>query len=397
MTYTLIIIICSILLFAYLFDVSSAKTRIPSVILLLLLGFFLKETALIFNADIPDINQWLIIFGNLGLVLIVLEGAMELELKRNKLAFILRSFVMAFIPIVLLSSGIALVIYHSYQIPFKTALINALPVAVISSAIAIPSARRFSGEKREFVTYESSFSDITGVLAFDFLVKNNNVNSTSVAWFSLELIITAVITLLATLLLAFMLDKIKHHVKFIPIILLTILIYTISKSFHLPALIFILIFGMFIGNLRIFSSFRFMSNFGSVKLQRDVEKFREITAEGTFLVRSLFFILFGFHLEQSEIFNADSVVWAAGVTLAIFMIRILSLTFLKFPLNPLLYIAPRGLITVLLYISIPEELHIDALNRSFITQVIIFTALIMMVGLIPYREKNPFIPKANHE
>lgn len=397
MPYTLIIIICSILLFAYLFDVSSAKSRIPSVIMLLLLGFFLKETALIINADIPDINQWLIIFGNLGLVLIVLEGAMELELKRNKLAFILRSFVMAFIPIVLLSSGIALVIYYSYQIPLKTALINALPVAVISSAIAIPSARRFSGEKREFITYESSFSDIAGVLAFDFLVKNDNVNTTSVAWFSLELMITAAITLLATLLLAFMLDKIKHHVKFIPIILLTILIYTISKSFHLPALIFILIFGMFIGNLRIFSSFRFMSNFGSVKLQRDVEKFREITAEGTFLVRSMFFILFGFHLEQSEIFNAGSVIWAAGVTAAIYLIRFLCLIFMKFPLNPLMFMAPRGLITVLLYISIPNELHIDTLNRSFVTQVIILTALIMMLGLIPYREKTPLIPEENHE
>jgi hypothetical protein len=47
----------------------------------------------------------------------------------------------------------------------------------------------------------------------------------------------------------FLLNKIDHHIKFVPIILLIILIYEISKIFHLPALIFILVFGLSIGNL----------------------------------------------------------------------------------------------------------------------------------------------------
>jgi hypothetical protein len=41
--------------------------------------------------------------------------------------------------------------------------------------------------------------------------------------------------------LSFLLNKIQHHIKFVPIVLLIILIYEISKIFHLPALIFILV------------------------------------------------------------------------------------------------------------------------------------------------------------
>jgi hypothetical protein len=41
--------------------------------------------------------------------------------------------------------------------------------------------------------------------------------------------------------IVFLLNKIQHHIKFVPIVLLIILIYEISKIFHLPALIFILV------------------------------------------------------------------------------------------------------------------------------------------------------------
>lgn len=51
-------------------------------------------------------------------------------------------------------------------------------------------------------------------------------------------------------------------------------------------------------------------------------------------------------------------------------------------MNPLLSIAPRGLITILLFLSIPENQGISLVNNSLIIQVIIFTALIMMVGLM---------------
>ena len=49
---------------------------------------------------------------------------------------------------------------------------------------------------------------------------------------------------------------------------------------------------------------------------------------------------------------------------------------------PLLFVAPRGLITILLFIGIPTTLKIDLVNKALIIQVIVLTALIMMFGLM---------------
>ncbi len=82
MTSAIIIIFCSLLLIAYLFDLSFSKTKIPSVILLLLLGWLMKQVALFLNIQLPDFTRILAVTGSIGLLLIVLEGALELELNK---------------------------------------------------------------------------------------------------------------------------------------------------------------------------------------------------------------------------------------------------------------------------------------------------------------------------
>ena len=60
---TTIIIICVLLLFAYVFDISASKTKIPSVILLLTLGYVAKLFANFFDVDIPNLDNTLPILG----------------------------------------------------------------------------------------------------------------------------------------------------------------------------------------------------------------------------------------------------------------------------------------------------------------------------------------------
>ena len=101
-----------------------------------------------------------------------------------------------------------------------------------------------------------------------------------------------------------------------------------------------------------------------------------------FLIRALFFILFGFLIQTSEIINPDTIIWALGITGGIFMIRFILLKAFKVAINPLLFIAPRGLITILLFLSIPMHLVSPLVNNSLIIQVIVLTALVMMMGLL---------------
>jgi hypothetical protein len=279
-------------------------------------------------------------------------------------------------------------IIHIYSgIPLKSALSNAIPLAIISSSIAIPSVQNLLSKNKEFITYESSLSDIFGVVLFNFVTFNDYFSFESISFFLLQIILIIIISFIATLGLAFLLSKIKHSVKFAPIILLVILIYELSKIYHLPALIFILLFGIFLGNLDELKHINFIQRLRPEILNNEVHKFKDLTAEMAFLIRALFFILFGFLIETTEIINTDTIIWALGITSGIFIVRFLLLRMLKIETNPLLYIAPRGLITILLFLSIPLEQISPLVNNSLIIQVIILTALVMMFGLMFNKKK----------
>lgn len=382
MTTSIIISLCGLLLFAYIFDVSSARTKIPSVILLLFLGWGVKQVATFFKIDIPNLTSVLPILGTIGLILIVLEGSLELELTKSKLPFVRKSSIIAFLPIIIISFTLAYIIHYYSGIDYKSALSNAIPLAIISSSIAIPSAQNLISKNKEFITYESSMSDIFGVILFNFITFNDYFSVESVGLFIGQIILIIIITFIATLGLAFLLSKIKHPVKFAPIILLVILIYEISKIYNLPALVFILLFGIFLGNLDELKHIKFIQRLRPEILTNEVHKFKDLTAEMAFLIRALFFILFGFLIQTSEIINPDTIIWALGITGGIFIIRFILLKAFKVAINPLLFIAPRGLITILLFLSIPMHLVSPLVNNSLIIQVIVLTALVMMMGLL---------------
>jgi len=84
MTAAIIITICTLLLLAYVFDLTSAKTKVPSVILLLLLGFAMRQLTQLLEINIPSLTPLLPILGTVGLILIVLEGSLELEFNKSK-------------------------------------------------------------------------------------------------------------------------------------------------------------------------------------------------------------------------------------------------------------------------------------------------------------------------
>jgi hypothetical protein len=50
--------------------------------------------------------------------------------------------------------------------------------------------------------------------------------------------------------------------------------------------------------------------------------------------------------------------------------------------QPLVFIAPRGLITILLFLAILPADKIPFLNQSIIIQVILMTTIIMMIGVM---------------
>jgi len=392
MTTAVIITICSLLLIAYLFDLSASRTKIPSVILLLLLGWIVRQITTLLGFELPDLTPLLPLLGTVGLILIVLDGSLELEFKKSKLRMINKSFLGALFSLLLVAFVIAFLFHITGKYPFRESLINAIPFCVISSAIAIPSVKHLCSSSREFVIYESSLSDILGVLFFNFITLNTVIDAGAFGEFGLQLVIMGIISFATTIALSYLMSKVEHNIKFIPIILIVILVYSVSKVFHLPSLIFIMIFGLLLGNLDEFRRFRWIEKFSPGTLEREVKRFREFASEITFLIRALFFLLFGYLINTSDLLNLGSLLWAILIVIVIFGIRAFQLWLFRLPFRPLLFVAPRGLISILLFLTILPKDIIPVVNNSLLIQVIVITAFVMMYGLMsnkPKVEENP--------
>ena len=284
---------------------------------------------------------------------------------------------------------------HFLQYDLRASLLNIIPFAVISSAVAIPSAAGLTPENREFVTYESSISDIIGILAFDFILLSSGSLGTGVLRFIAELILTFIVSVLLSGGLAILLHKISHHVKYVIIMTVIILVYALAKLVHLPSLLVVLIFGLVMNNNVLFKNAFSAKWINFDEFNTDLGAFKNIVFELTFIIRCFFFILFGFYTRLSDLLNPSNLMIAAAITVSIFIFRALFFRIvLRLPLNPLLYFAPRGLITILLFFSIPSILLLPFINVGIVTQVIFLTILMMTFGnMIFSRDRTDQAPE----
>ena len=387
-----LLVFSALILIGYLFEVLSPKTRIPNVIILLGLGMLSQQMVAWVGWERPDFSSVLPELGTVGLILIVLEGALELKITRAKLPLLTKTFGIAFLSIVTLC--LTLGFWFNIQgYSFKNSILNAIPISVISSAIAIPTARMLSIKDKEFIIFESSFSDIIGVTFFNYLVATVIINAASIGLFFAQIGISIVFSIVAALVLTLILSRLNHRIKFIPIIALILFLYALAKGFHLPALILILVFGLVVANIEKVTSLKWFHQFDPKNLIKEIHRFEEITTELTFVVRVSFFIIFGFTIDLPSLLNLNSLALAAIIFAMIVLLRILQLLFLRLPVFPLAFVAPRGLITVLLFISIPASQTLDIVNQTLITQIILMTSLFMMGATLFSKNQSKSLPE----
>src|ERR1044072_3113026 len=102
----------------------------------------------------------------------------------------------------------------SLNVPFQSAFLYAVPLSIISSSIVIPSTGHLQEEKKEFIIYESSFSDIIGILVFNYMAMENVASLKSVGRFAMNAGLGLIFSVLATLMLVYMLSRIRVNLKF---------------------------------------------------------------------------------------------------------------------------------------------------------------------------------------
>ena len=253
-TLSVLFVLPLLIIFSYLFDTFARKTKFPAVILLMITGILIRTACNVYGyTDFDFLENLIPVLGTIGLILIVLEGAVELEINREKLPLILKGFLAALFILIANIWILQWVFGVLFQMEHNEAVLYAIPLSIISSAVAIPSAAGLISKEKEFVTYESTFSDILGIMIFNYAIRQfesdqSLIGGTALVSLGLQILGVIVISLAITYILFRLLQQIHHHVKFFLILALLILVYAFGKLFHLPALVTIFIFGIFLSN-----------------------------------------------------------------------------------------------------------------------------------------------------
>lgn len=405
-SYIYIIAACLLIVSSYLFNLLSQKTGIPSVLLLILAGIGLREILVYNHATMTIPASTVELFGIIGLIIIVLEAGLDLQVSRKKLKIIRNAFLSSIVIFALSAAACTAMLYYYLDEEFMHCLVYAIPLSVVSSAIVIPSISHFEEHKKEFLVYETSFSDIIGIMVFNYVIAGNILQAGNIAMFFGSVALALVLSVVLSVAILFMLTRIKTKIRFFLVFALLIFLYAGGKMLHLPALLIILLFGLTVSNwqLPIFKKMYHWMNYHQVN---DVGGLlHALTAETSFLIRTFFFFIFGLTIDIRLLMDTEVIFAGSMIVLVLFAIRFIYLKFfLHAHIFPELFFMPRGLITILLFYSIPAAYKLSKFNSGILFFVILTTSVIMMIGSISYgrpklqtiNDEIPFIVNDSNE
>lgn len=381
MIYSAILIAALTLLLSFLIERLSGALRFPAVAALIIAGIVGNPLLASIGITLAGLDQVVPVIGTLGLVLIVLDGALDIKLTRPALQAASMAFASAlagFVTCLLLFATLTMVLLDMDG--FQACLL-AVPFAVISSAVAIPSSQGLDAKMREFVVYESSLSDIVGVLVFFALASSDGSLVDVTRQLAGGGAISLILSVCCALALAYALMSIEGQVRHLPALAALFALYAIGKIYHLSPLLMVLLFGLAMNNPGWMTRLPFRREGISSEYAATLASFKSLATELTFAVRGFFFILLGYWTDLTALANPYAWLVAIVILTIIYSNRYVLLRIMKIESRDLLlWVAPRGLITVLLFINAGQLIHVPDYFNGAVLIVVIASALMVMLS-----------------
>ena len=146
--------------------------------------------------------------------MIVLEAGLDLKLGRDKIKLVRDSFLSATIIFVISTALLTYILTTWLKEPLEKCLVYAIPLSIMSSSIVIPSLHPLTARKKEFLVYEASFSDIIGIIAFNYFTAKEILTWNSLGTFSINIVLAIILSVALSFLLFLILAKTKLNIKF---------------------------------------------------------------------------------------------------------------------------------------------------------------------------------------
>jgi cell volume regulation protein A len=375
-------------------------TRIPDVVVLMATGVLIGPILGWARPDqFKDVTH---AFGTLALILILFEGGLDLNI-RETVSHFPGGLLFGVLTYGLTTFFAGLVVSASLGINHRDGLLAGAAIGCTSSTIVLPVLQQWNAEKavKIILLLESTLGDILGVLTVGFLIHSHQAGGSVVGDFLTGFFSQVAISLLVSLLIGFGWSRFLPYLseqQFWQVLTfsMVLLLYAGTERLGGSGLLAVLGFGLALSNLSgrrslIPPAYRF-----SQVTSEHHEQILNFHAELSFLVRTFFFVLIGVVVELSGL----RPIWPVllGATGVIFLARWLSIQLSRWTWRGLgesdrekiLWMLPRGLITIVLAIEIVE---VRGQSMAFLPPmsfaVILLTNLILVFGSIRTSKTAP--------
>jgi len=292
-----------ILFFGYFAEYLFKKTKIPDILFLILLGFFIGSNGLnIVNID--TIKDYIPIFTTFTLLFLIYEGALSIDLVSIVKSFLSSTKITLFNFII--SSAIVTVAMIIFKFDILTSLLFGFTLGGISSAFVIPTLKhlKITKETKFILTFESAITDvlcIVSALTVVEIIKLNTINAQGIIIQLLALFSVAiVIGLISGGIWIFIVKHIlKENKAFMISIAYVILVYVFTEYLKGNGAIACLILGLVLGNAQEITKI-FKEIKEENKSKKNIEGYKVtgpeeelFYSEISFFVKTFFFVYIG--------------------------------------------------------------------------------------------------------
>lgn len=339
----------ALLILAFVANRLSKLTRVPDIIVLLLIGITLGP--ILHWVDPKNFQSAISVLGTLALLLILFEGGLELRLRQA-----LRYFPAGLV-LVLLSFGlsfalIALMTRALLHLQWSDCFLVGAALGCTSGTIVIPVLQQIDTPDpvKITLTVEASLGEIIAVLVVGSLLNmsgDQSVIAGVATNFSHHIVISLAIGVAAAAVWS-RLWPLLAGLPYMPILNLGVVlgVYSIGDYSHGSGLLAVLIFGVTLANLP-----------RTPHMTRQGARLLAFHAELSFLVRSFFFVLLGV---VAEFVSRKYIVPILGILAALVLARFVAVQGSRWVVRDverkdtelLFWMLPRGLVTAVLALEI---------------------------------------------
>jgi cell volume regulation protein A len=391
-----IVVFVGILVFvAHLFEKFFEETKVPDVLLLILLGVVIGPLLGIVGID--DFGIIGPVFVTLSLVVILFQGGTKLRLSALSrsaggtasltfVSFILSSFLSAAIAYFVTDLG-----------ALRSAMLGAI-VGGTSSAIVIPLVRELelSEISSTILQIESAFSDVLAIIVGLALLDAYTLGEFSLVFIAERIfssfLIAGLLGMTAGLVWSILLDKVRHiEDSIFTTPAFVFVVFGLVELLGYSGAIAALSFGITLGNIQALK-IPIISRYTPLKPLSLSKRESAFFSELVFLIKTFFFVYMGIAIQFESL---GSVLIGLGLSFTMILVRPLAVRIATsreipvFDASLMSSIAPKGLAAAVLA-SIPAQMGVPGgdLIQNVTYSVILFSIVLtsIMVFLV---EKTP--------